>query len=184
MTEHTLPTIDYLRKRLRYEPETGKLFWLACDDMPKKWNTRYAGKEAFTANDLHGYKTGSVNYKKLYAHRVAYALHHGKWPSDDVDHINGITDDNRICNLRAATKTENMRNKVMQNNNTSGFTGVSWHNGNGKWRSVIKINGIKKCLGYFDDINKAAEVRAKANIEYGFTDRHGKANVITSAPNT
>ena len=184
MTKHTLPTIDYLRKRLRYEPETGKLFWLHADDMPKKWNTRYAGKEAFTSNNRDGYRFGSMNYKKLYAHRVAYALHHGEWPSDHIDHINGVPSDNRICNLRAATVTENMRNQKMYNNNTSGICGVQWDKSRNRWRVSISINGRNKNLGRFDSLEEATASRAKANIEYGFTDRHGKANVITSAPNT
>lgn len=184
MTKHTLPTIDYLRKRLRYEPETGKLFWLACDDMPKKWNTRYAGKEAFIFESKNGYRTGSINSKGLLAHRVAYALHHGEWPSDHIDHINGVPSDNRICNLRAATVTENMRNQKMRNDNTSGICGVNLYKSKNSWRASISINGRSKHLGYFDTIDEAAAARAEASIEYGFTDRHGKANVITSAPNT
>ena len=184
MTKHTLPTIDYLRKRLRYEPETGKLFWLHADDMPKKWNTRYAGKEAFTSNNRDGYRFGSMNYKKLYAHRVAYALHHGEWPSDHIDHVNGVTFDNRIVNLRVVTNAENMRNQKMRNDNTSGFCGVQWDKSRNSWRASISINGRYKNLGRFDSIEEATAARAKANIEYGFTDRHGKANVITSAPNT
>lgn len=184
MTEHTLPTIDYLRKRLRYEPETGKLFWFACDDMPQKWKTRYSHKEAFVTSNGNGYLTGVINYKRFYAHRVAWVLHHGEWPIDDIDHINGVQSDNRICNLRAATKTENMHNRSMQSNNTSGACGVYWDKIAKKWVARIKINGRNKNLGRFDSIDEATTARAKANIEYGFTDRHGKANVITSAPNT
>ena len=184
MTKYTLPTIDYLRKRLRYEPETGKLFWLACDDMPQRWKTRFSWKEAFTANDENGYRLGAVNYQTLKAHRVAWALHHGEWPSDHIDHINGIKFDNRIVNLRVVTNAENMRNKAMRACNTSGFTGVYFHKPTGKWQAKINVNGRGKSLGLFHNIAEAAEVRAKANIEYGFTDRHGKANVITSAPKT
>jgi len=173
MTAKDLPTIDCLRKRLRYEPETGKLFWRDCEDMPRRWIGRWALQEAFTAKDKSGYKIGAVSYKTLKAHRVAWAIHYGEWPSDHIDHINGITDDNRIVNLRVVTNQENMRNKSMRLSNTSGFTGVYWHKPNGRWQARINVNGRGKSLGLFDTIEEAAAARVAANVLYGFTDRHG-----------
>lgn len=70
---------------------------------------------------------------------------------EHVDHINGDTLDNRRCNIRVCTPAENMRNRPIQSNSTSGYKGVSWHKHRSKWRAQIKINGRKKHLGYFDN---------------------------------
>jgi hypothetical protein len=167
-----LPSIDYLRKRLRYEPETGKLFWLDHEGMPPMWRSRWAGKEAFTTKDK-GYHVGGVDTLGLMAHRVAWAIYHGEWPSDQIDHINGITYDNRIINLRVVTTTENARNANMKSNNTSGITGVTWDNGKRRWKAQIMVNGRCVNLGRFKTIEEAAAVRKEAATKYGFTERHG-----------
>lgn len=59
------------------------------------------------------------------AHRCAWLLEKGSEPPETIDHINGIRDDNRICNLRAASFAENVRNTVPKKNNKTGFKGVS-----------------------------------------------------------
>lgn len=173
MTDRNLPSIEYLHKRLRYEPETGKLFWRDCEEMPEWWRARYAGKEAFTADDGQGYRKGSIDGVPFNAHRVIWALHHGEWPSDQIDHINGVRDDNRIINLRVVTNQENGRNQSMFRNNTSGVCGVCWHKAQGKWQARIMVDGRRKYLGYFTTIEAAAEARVEASRQHGFTDRHG-----------
>lgn len=172
MTDKNLPSIEYMHKRLRYEPETGKLFWRDCEEMPKKWRTRYAGREAFTAVS-QGYRQGDIDGVKFWAHRVIWASHYGEWPSDQIDHINGVRDDNRISNLRVVTNQQNQRNASMQRNNTSGVCGVEWHKASGKWQASIRINGRRRHLGLFTALEDAAEARAEASRRYGFTDRHG-----------
>lgn len=174
MTAKELPTVDYLRKRLRYDPETGKLFWLDCDDMSNNWRLRFAGKEAFTCV-CGGYQTGSIKYSGFRAHRVAWAIHYGEWPSNQIDHINGVRIDNRIENLRTVTSQENMRNIKMFSTNTSGVTGVSWVKARGKWMAMISVEGRNKNLGYFQSIDDAKAARAAAASRYGFSDRHGTA---------
>ena len=173
MTTKELPSDDYLRKRLRYEPETGKLFWLDGAEMPSRWRTQFAGKEALTTVSGNGYLWGSVNNVQLRAHRVIWALSHGEQPSDQIDHINGIRTDNRIENLRVATQQENSRNRAMSRDNTSGVCGVSWSKACGKWEVRIKIDGQSKNLGYFQSIDEAKAVRAEASARYEFTKRHG-----------
>ena len=172
MTAKELPTVDYLRKRLRYEPETGKLFWLDCDDMPNSWRRQFSGKEAFTCV-CGGYRTGGIKYSGFRAHRVAWAIHYGEWPSNQIDHINGVRIDNRIKNLRMVTSQENMRNIKMFNTNTSGVTGVSWAKSKSKWLAMISVDGKNKHLGLFNNLEEAAAARAEASARYGFTKRHG-----------
>jgi hypothetical protein len=169
----SLPSIDYLRKRLRYEPDTGKLFWLDHEGMSKQWRTRYAGKEALTANTEKGYLRGRISTKMFKAHRVAWALYYGVWPSDQIDHLNGIPYDNRIINLRVVSNQDNNKNKTMRSDNTSGVTGVHRHKPGAKWRAYVKVNGRTIWLGSFDTIEEAAAARKEADIKYGFTERHG-----------
>lgn len=168
----SLPSVDYLRKRLRYEPETGKLFWLDYEGMPNNWRVRWVGKEAFTANS-YGYRQGEIDDVKFQAHRVAYAIHYGESPDGFIDHINGVKDDNRINNLRVVSQRENCRNATMQNNNKSGVNGVHWHKAAGKWTAQIRVDYRSKHLGLFDTLEEAAAARKEASAKYGFTERHG-----------
>ena len=174
------PTPEQLRKLLRYEPETGKLFWLprpesmfSASRYCRSWNTRNANKEAFTAVVPEGYRLGSV-FSHLYrAHRVAYAIYHGHWPEKDIDHINGDPADNRVSNLRSVSRAMNLRNQKRYKSNTSGHTGVSFYRATGKWVAYIKTGSRLKYLGYFINIEDAIAARKAAEKGHGFTERHG-----------
>ena len=172
MTFKKIPDIAYLRKRLLYEPETGTLFWRDCADMSNSWRARYAGTEAFTSVCL-GYRTGRIDAANFKAHRIAWSIYYGEWPSNQIDHINGIRTDNRIENLRVVTPQENMRNRAMNRNNTSGTCGVSWCKSQKKWRVKITVDDRMIHLGYFQSIDEAKTVRAEASARYEFTKRHG-----------
>lgn len=163
-----------LRKILRYDPETGKLFWRERDDCPKQWNTRYASKEAFTADTSHGYKHGKINGKVFRAHRVIWALAHGKWPEQAIDHINGVRNDNRIENLRIVSASENMKNMRLPRDNSSGIIGVRWCKRSNKWLAAIRSNGSYKHLGYFIDIADAISARKTAEQQFRFHENHGR----------
>ena len=171
---------EQARKLLRYEPETGKLFWLprnrdpfSSDAKMRSWNTRYAGREALSAINSKGYREGRVLGCNFVAHRVIWLMQTGKWPKADIDHINGVRHDNRLENLRAASRSENMRNAKRRSNNTSGVNGVYWNRWASKWEACIRINGRQKHLGYFSTVEAAASARIIANAQNGFSDRHG-----------
>lgn len=182
MPRKPLPTPEELRQLLRYEPETGRLYWLPRPSEMFKterdtnaWNTRYAGREAFLSPHSDGYRQGRIHERKYLAHRVAYAIHHGEWPPEDIDHINGVCDDNRIENLRAVSRTVNNRNRNMQTNNKSGVNGVNWHKTAKKWMARIYLGGMQKSLGYFDSLDDAVAARKAAEVGHGYTERHGTA---------
>ena len=176
MRKHQLPEIEYLRQRLRYEPETGKIFWRWHESQRPQWNARHAGKEAFLTLRDNGYLVGFFNSSPIRAHRVAYAIHHGVWPNGDVDHINGIRSDNRISNLRAVNRSENMRNSKRYKCNKTGITGVYWHKPSKKYQAKIQVDKKQIHLGLFATKDAAIKARIIAEKEYGFHPNHGRAS--------
>lgn len=170
MAPKALPSLELVRQLIRYEPETGNLYWLprpeSMFDAPRDaiaFNGRFAGREAFTAIGSHGYKNGRVLGCTLLAHRLIWALETGHWPKDQIDHVNGIRTDNRIENLREASNSQNSMNQGVRADNTSGHKGVCWHSGAKKWRAYINLNGKRTHLGFFSCARMAGAAYAKAN---------------------
>jgi hypothetical protein len=173
MTTSNLPDPSYLRQRLRYCPETGKLFWLDNAALPQKWRSRWANKEAFFYICNRGYLTGTINGRKLLAHRVVWAIVHNQWPSGDMDHIDHCRTNNKIKNLRIVSNCENRRNQSMASNNTTGATGVYWYPRCKKWLAQIQVNKKQIHLGLFSDFNDAVKIRKAAERHYNFHENHG-----------
>ena len=123
--------------------------------------TWYASK-----NKNCSYATSSTG--KVYKRRQLQ-LH--RWIMDtpeglQVDHINHDTLDNTRSNLRNVTASENMQNLHTKPLSNSGFRGVAWHKGCGKWRALIWLNGTNAHLGLFDDVKQAAQVAHEARIRF------------------
>lgn len=135
-------SVERLRQLIRLDPATGLLYWLPRDDAA--FNGRLAGKEALSALNRDGYKIGLIFRRNYQAHRVAFALHYGRWPGGQIDHVNGDKDDNRPENLREATRSQNMRNRPGYG--TSTFRGVT-PTGYGTWRAAAKVCGQRHDLG-------------------------------------
>ena len=87
--------------------------------------------------------------KSYYSHRLAWFYVYGKFPSNTIDHINGIKTDNRISNLREATRAENIWNIGKTSKNKSGFKGVSFNKSYNKWSAVCTVNNKTNHLGFF-----------------------------------
>lgn len=162
---------------LRYEPETGKLFWRHRDTsyfsvgrdrnvVARVWNKRHAGKEAFTADDGSGYRIGLLLGKKYRAHRLIWLLANGEWP-DTIDHLNGNRSDNRLANLRNCTIATNATNTARRSDNRSGVKGVSCTASN-TWVSYIHRNRRQTYLGTFRSKADAVAARKHAEKEFGF----------------
>lgn len=111
-------------------------------------NTRVG--EAAGRTNGKGYRQTMVDNRRYMDHRLVWLYVTGVWPPAEVDHTNGIRDDNRIENLRLATKAQNQQNVAMRSHNTSGYIGVTWYKKSGKWRAQIKSNGKKIHIGLFD----------------------------------
>lgn len=173
-------TPQIIREFLDYDPETGLLYWkerdrkwFIADRFHGTWNTRYAGKRAFTSVNTQGYFQGQILDKLQRAHRVVWAHYYGEWPKDQVDHINGVRIDNRIANLRSVTNKQNSRNSTLNIRNTSGVCGVSWCEERKKWQAYITVDGKMRPLGRYEHKSEAIAVRKAAEKEHGFSERHG-----------
>ena len=182
-------TPEMLRKVLAYDPSTGVLKWLersadmfadgakSAEWQANAWNAKYAGKEAFRFRNRSGHMAGRVFSEGLLAHRAAWAIYFGEWPKDQIDHINGQADDNRMANLRVVSDAGNKRNRRMRSDNRSGVTGVSFVASRGKWIAQIAKEGRKYYLGIFKDCADAVAVRAASERALGFDPNHGKQPV-------
>lgn len=169
MTNKQLPSPDLLRKLLRYDPETGKLFWLkrprnffASDKSCAWWNKMFGEKEALCFVDSFGYKVGTIRPFRVKAHRVIWAMQTGAWPQDEIDHTNQDKLDNRWSNLRSATSSENSINRPVKNNTSSKYVGVSWSKVCKKWHAYIGKERKKYNLGFFECEIEAAKTYDKA----------------------
>jgi len=156
---------------LQYDPITGILIWKTRIGVKKTWNTRYAGKTAGYVTE-HGYIEVGIDGKRYYAHRLIWLLVHGFMP-EMMDHINHVRCDNRLCNLREATPTDNQRNKSLGMNNTSGACGVSFSARDNLWYAKIKVAGNDKYLGCYKAKHDAVAARKHAEVYYGFHTNHG-----------
>jgi len=170
MTAGTAITPAELRQLLDYNPETGALTWKLRRRNPavhlrehERWNSRHAGTSAGYVG-AWGYIIVKVYRNAFKAHRLAWAIYHGAWPSPGlfIDHINRDKADNRIINLRLATRSENGLNRPNPANNTSGMKGVYWASRNGKWAATIGIDNAKHRLGYFTSYEAACAAYVKA----------------------
>jgi hypothetical protein len=101
----------------------------------------------------------SVDNEKFRAARLAWLYMTGEWPKDIVDHINGVRDDDRWENLRAATQGQNCLNTARRSDNTSGVKGVGWNTRLGKWHARVKIGGQQHHCGYLDNLEDAKLAR-------------------------
>ena len=131
--------VSILRALVGYNPDDGSLFWKRRDPSMEApgWNFKYAGRPALSIMDDKGYLHGRVLGKNIKAHRAAWSIYHGKWPSGFIDHINGIRSDNRIKNLREATHSQNARNRKPSKSSTSKFLGVHWNLRDAMWESQV-----------------------------------------------
>jgi hypothetical protein len=112
-----------------------------------------------------GYENIMVDNVRHKSHRLAWFYMHGEWPPHQVDHINRVRGDNRIANLRLATRAENLQNRNLSKNNTSGHEGVKWNGRVGKWYAQISHNKERMHLGSYSNIEDAIAARSAARLK-------------------
>ena len=169
-----------IRELLDADYEAGTLTWrergrhhFKTDRHHNSWNARFAGQPAFIS-DRNKYARGKINKKKYDAHRIIYLHAHGYMP-EEIDHENGIRDDNRISNLREVSRSENAKNAKKKRNNTSMVTGVYYNKKRQKWVGGVTSKYKRHYCGQYDTIEEAERaVIAKRKELGGFTERHGQ----------
>lgn len=148
-----LPSPEYLKEVLNYDPETGLFTWRVSRGRAVK-----AGSQAGTKRD-DGYVFLTVSYVRLAAHRVAWAIMTGEWPDEIVDHKDRDPSNNSWKNLRLATPKDSAANRGVYRNNTSGSVGVRYRRG--RFHAQIVINGKAIFLGSFATKEEAANAYSK-----------------------
>ncbi len=177
MAAQALPSPEVLRQLLRYEPDTGSLYWGHRDALffpaavrsaqhdAAIWNQLYAGQKAFQAVLRNGYMSGQVFKKKMLAHRVAWAIYYGAWPEGQIDHINRVKSDNRIANLRVVSAAGNAANRSSSVGKPDNEIGV-FPTRLGRFRASISVGGKSKYLGTFENKGDARAAYLTAKSEY------------------
>lgn len=140
-------TVEMLRERFLYEPETGIFRHLRAFDCPKKVN------EIAGSLGSNGYRYIGAYGGRFLAHRLAWLYMTGKLPDGEIDHINTKRDDNRWINLRLASRSLNHGNIRKPRSSTSGLKGVNFQRG--KWRANICKDGKQYHLGRFETREEA-----------------------------
>ena len=148
-----------LKEILNYDPETGIFTW-------KERPARCIAIGDIAGCSKFRYTTICISYRNYGAHRLAWLYVHDEWPPEFVDHINGLTHDNRICNLRLADNSGNQQNqKKAQSNNKSGYLGVDWHKKSKSWRASLVVNKKRTELCGFKTPEEASQAYLAAKRE-------------------
>lgn len=149
---------DWLKNLLEYNPHTGEFFWLRSVSPVVTVGDRAGSVYA------NGYRYIQVYGEDYRAGRLAWFFMTGEDPTEFIDHINRIRDDDRFENLRKATNSQNQAN-AFWTTNTSGFRGVSWIKSRGKWAASITVDGHQRNLGRYQTRIEAAKAYKRAAIE-------------------
>ena len=153
-----------------YDRETGVLYWRTRN----RTATRHKYVAGTYGGATDGYRRVGIKGKIYLEHRIIMVLCFGHIPENaETDHINHVRDDNRLCNLRFVTGSENNRNKSVSSKSTTGVTGVYFYKRLQKYIARIRVNREFIHLGVFDTLEGAAEARRQADRKYKFNSNHG-----------
>ncbi len=157
--------LELVHDYIKYCEKTGEFRW--------KQSPANRAKIGAIAGYKHhsGYMVIEFKGAVYQAHRLAWWMVNGMLPPEEIDHINGIRDDNRICNLREASRTQNQHNrKTWSKGTSSGLKGSYFHKASGKWSSSIQCNKKRIHLGLFDSAVEAnqAYLAAAKNLHGEF----------------
>jgi hypothetical protein len=144
-------TSQRLYDLFRYDESTGYLHWRA-----RRGKARFDQVAGHIS--AHGYRKVQVDGKQYFVHRLVWLYVHGVWPTYEIDHINGVKDDNRLVNLRDIPHADNQKNRIgakaaRPDNNGKGFS------------ARIYTNGQRTHLGYFKTAEEAQAAYVKAKQE-------------------
>jgi len=180
-----LPTQEFLRELFDYRPDTGKLIWKEREVKTwadKRFNSLYAHRGVRGSVNNQGYRNISIKATRFAAHRIIYKWLHGPIPDGHIiDHVNGVTGDNRSSNLRLATMSQNQWNRGPRKGDREWAhlpKGVTYVKAVRKYRVDVCRNRNKEYLGLFTDLQQAVDAyNARARELHG---EYFKPSVIES----
>lgn len=185
MAKKILPSVEYLRQCLDYDPATGDLTWkerprehFANERTWRNVNGQFAGRRALACKSPCKGLVGRIANQDVTAHRVIYKLVTGDEPFGEIDHIDGNRYNNRWENLRCVSHAENARNRARNKETNSLGHGVRLHQG--AYEAVIKTGGKIIYLGRYKTEEQALAARKAAQEKLGFHPNHGRAPVVLS----
>jgi hypothetical protein len=155
-----LVTQDRLKALFIYDAETGVFTRRIATG---RHNRHGIGTIAGTKTNK-GYVVIYFDGVRMVAQKLAWLYVYGVLPTFDLDHINQVKDDNRIVNLREATRSQNMQNVTIHKHNSSGQKGVAKLRS--KWRAYINVNYKQISLGIFNTKEEAIVARKAAEAVY------------------
>lgn len=150
--------LQWFHEHFEYSPETGSLKWKVRLGRAKQWSE-------VGSKNASGYINLVINGRQFYAHRVIFAMMTGRWPKE-IDHVDGDKSNNRWCNLRECTRSQNNWNRDTYAQNTSGVVGVSPRTKYGDWQVAIRVSNSRIFLGYFKSFEEAVIARKNAELKY------------------
>lgn len=151
-------TAEFFREVIAYDPTTGEMWW------KKRIGPMNPVGSNVGSKCIRGYREVSIFGKKFRLHRIAWIYVYGDWPAQQIDHINGVRDDNRIANLRDVDSSTNNQNKIGPHRESkSGVRGV--RSRGDRWLADIQTRGVRKFLGSFATLEQASRAYAEAKRE-------------------
>ncbi|MGZ8158362.1 MAG: HNH endonuclease [Methylobacter sp.] len=142
---------EFIKNYFSYDPITGNVTWI------KNYRNKKEG-EVVSSISTNGYLRVGANKKRFQLHKVAWFLHYGSWPINEIDHINRVRNDNRICNLRDVAHSINTKNM----SNSKGYRVLS----SGNFEARIIVDGKYISLGTYKTEQEASRAYSEARKIY------------------
>jgi HNH endonuclease/AP2 domain len=148
-------TAEHLRSIIHYDSETGVFTWLRPNP---EWKAGRAGDRAGCFHKSSGYRAIKINSRAYREHRLAWFYVHGEWPKDELDHVNCDKADNRLSNLREASRHQNLANAPAWGKNLKGAD----HLPSGRWRAKMCVKYKQITIGIYDTEQEAHDAYLNA----------------------